>query len=96
MNYYRKRHADKEWTKKVDISILFKIEQATGYLRKLTEKEISDDPLKKKFLTEIEALELSLAVAQGRVENIELKKEVLPEDTPKTKYRRSARPKKTP
>lgn len=87
MNFYRKRYAEKEWTKKIDIGILFRLEKATGQLRKLADGENLKESLKKKFLTEIEELELNLAVAQGKVKKFDLKKEEMPEDKNPALYR---------
>lgn len=88
MNYFRRQRYEKEWTKKVDIGIIYRIEKATGQLRKLTEDKSLEKPLKKRFLTEIEELELNLAVAQGKVKKFDLKKEQMPEDEKPAVYRK--------
>ena len=94
MNYFRKRNAAK-WQKKVDIGVLYRLEKHTGQLKKLVEKEISDEELEKRCLEEIEQLEINLAVAQGKVKDFQLKKEQMPEDANPAEYRKSGKPKKS-
>jgi len=83
VNFYRRRYAEKEWTKKVDISLLFRLEQATARI-----KTIADRDQLKAILEEVEQLELALNIAQGRVKDFPLKEHEMPEDTPKTEYRK--------
>lgn len=95
-NYYRKRHAEKEWTKKVDISTIFSLKKATGEIRKLAErkKPFGVSEIFERIIQEVVTLENNLAVANGDVKIIELKEHDLPEDSPKTKYRKTARSRK--
>jgi len=85
-DFYRRRYAEKEWTKKVDISILFRLEKATARI-----KTIADRDQLKPILEEVEQLEIALNIAQGRVKDFPLKEHEMPEDTPKTEYRRSTK-----
>ena len=87
MNYYQRKNAEK-WKLKVDRAVIYRIEKATKHLRKLTNDKSLEKSLKKSFLTEIEELELNLAVAQGKVENFNLKKEEMPEDEKPAVYRK--------
>jgi hypothetical protein len=93
MNYYRKRHAEKEWTKKVDISTIFNLKKATTEIRKLAErkKPFGANETFDRIIQEVVTLENNLAVANGEVKNFELKEHDLPEDSPKTKYRKTTR-----
>lgn len=89
MNYFRKRYAEKEWTKKVDISTIFNLKKATAEIKRLSEnKPFSNDETFERVLKEVETLENNLAVANGEVKKINLKKHEMPEDKNPAEYRK--------
>ena len=61
MNYFRKKYTEKEWNKKVDISVLFMMREATARIRKEAE-QIEN----KRILEEVGQLERAIATAGGR------------------------------
>jgi hypothetical protein len=93
---YRKRFNEKEWKKKVDISTIFNLKKATAEIRKLAErkKPFGVSEIFDRIIQEVVTLENNLAVANGDVKIFELKEHELPEDSQKTKYRKTARRKK--
>lgn len=74
---FRYRRRGEGWSKKVDISILFRLDKATQRIKTIAEREKLTS-----ILEEVEQLEVALDVAQGRVPHIELKEHEMPPDQP--------------
>lgn len=73
--FYRRR--GEGWSKKVDISHLFRIAQATAQLRKLG-GQIQNE----RILKEVEEIECALAVIDEKVKDFNLKEHEMPPDQP--------------
>jgi hypothetical protein len=86
---YKYRRRNEGWSKKVDTAILFAMNDAIINLRKLSNNKALEEEFHKKLLRNIEILEENIAIAYGKVEIIELKKEYLPEDTKPETYRKN-------
>ena len=82
MSEFRYRRRGEGWSKKVDISILFRLEKATARIKTLAERDKLTS-----ILEEVEQLEVALDVAQGRVKDYDLKQEQMPEDKNPATYR---------
>ena len=82
--FYRGR--GEGFTKKVDISHLFRIGKATKWLRKLGEQMQSEPILK-----EVEEIEYALAVIDEQVKDFDLKQYLMPEDEPTVGYRKAVK-----
>ncbi|CAN5319630.1 hypothetical protein BH10ACI1_BH10ACI1_17480 [soil metagenome] len=82
MSEFRYRRRGEGWSKKVDISILFRLEKATARIKTLAERDKLTP-----ILEEVEQLEVALDVAQGRVKNFDLKEHEMPEDENPAIYR---------
>ena len=82
--FYRGR--GEGFTKKVDISHLFRIGKAAKWLRKLGEQMESQPILK-----EVEEIECALAVIDEQVKDFDLKQYLMPEDEPAVGYRKAVK-----
>jgi hypothetical protein len=78
---WREQYYKKEWTKSVDISILYQMQMAIESLRRMV--KCKGQLAKKSVERELEALEKCLAVARGDVVNFDLSKLQLPAHTQK-------------
>jgi hypothetical protein len=86
---YKYRRRGEGWSKKVDTAVLFSMNQAIAMLRKLLgDKELGEN-LRLQFLRQVETLEENISMAYGKIDIIELQKEVLPEDTKPSTYRKN-------
>jgi hypothetical protein len=84
--HYRRR--DEGFSKKVDISHLYRIGKATVQLRKIGEQMQSEQ-----MLREVEEIECALAVIDQKVVDFNLKQYEMPPDQPEG-YRGAAAPAK--
>jgi hypothetical protein len=86
MSEFRYRRRGEGWTKKVDISILFRLDKATQRIKTLAERDKLTS-----ILEEVEQLEVALDVAQERVKQFNLKEHEMPEDEKPAIYRRQTK-----
>lgn len=71
---WRKAYQKQEWSKQVDISLLYQMEAATAQIRVIAKREQHDS-----ILEQVALLERALAVAQGKVDRIELEQYEMPQ-----------------
>jgi hypothetical protein len=76
---WRERHYQEEWTLRVDISILSQLETEAANLKART-AELTDEGLKKGFQYLADRLVYLTAVASGKMSDVDLAKEAMPED----------------
>ena len=86
MAEFRYRRRGEGWSKKVDISILFRLDKATQRIKTLAERDKLTS-----ILEEVEQLEVALDVAQERVKQFDLKLHEMPEDKKPAIYRRQTK-----
>lgn len=73
-NYYREDRYKREWTKRIDIALLFQLQAIyTGMKKRATAQE------DRELADWANSLRLILAIVNEEVENIELKKHELPD-----------------
>lgn len=86
MSEFRYRRRGEGWSKKVDISILFRLDKATQRIKTLAERDKLTS-----ILEEVEQLEVALDVAQERVKQFNLKEHEMPKDEKPAIYRRQTK-----
>ena len=77
---WREAYYKKEWTKSVDISILYQMQAAVENLQRMVKNK--GRLAKKSVEREIDALNKCLAAARGDVVNFDLSKLQMPEQKP--------------
>lgn len=74
-NHYREWHYKKEWTRRIDIALLFQLQTIQARMKKRAvaqqDRELTDWA---------NAIRLILATVNEEIENVELKKYQLPDD----------------
>jgi hypothetical protein len=76
---WRERYQQEEWTQRVDISILYQLETEAANLQTRT-AALQDENIKKAFQHLADRFTYLTAVASGKVANVDLAKEAMPED----------------